>query len=329
MCGGSNAEKTSHPGARSFACSPARPPAAPACGPRSDSVSPAEAILGALPQRLLPDACSAFPGTAFALRLAPPRPPAHSLPPSLPPIAKLPALSIARRGESWRSGGGGGSRGDRGGGGGGGGPERCVGPGAAEVAVERSPHAPPPSASPPLPAGMEKATVPAAAEGEGSPPAAAAVAAPPAAAEVGGGARSASSPRGMVRVCDLLLKKKPPQQPHHKAKRNRTCRPPSSSESSSDSDNSGGGGGGGGGGTSSNNSEEEEDDDDEEEEVSEARAWFHLEEGGRDREGPKVGGDLRWDRALGGLRSALGTRLSPAPFLCSARSREVWECGGG
>ncbi|XP_032772042.1 ankyrin repeat domain-containing protein 17 isoform X7 [Rattus rattus] len=135
---------------------------------------------------------------------------------------------------------------------------------------------------------MEKATVPAAAEGEGSPPAAAAVAAPPAAAEVGGGARSASSPRGMVRVCDLLLKKKPPQQPHHKAKRNRTCRPPSSSESSSDSDNSGGGGGGGGGGTSSNNSEEEEDDDDEEEEVSEARAWFHLEEGGRDREGPKV-----------------------------------------
>ncbi|XP_032772043.1 ankyrin repeat domain-containing protein 17 isoform X8 [Rattus rattus] len=121
---------------------------------------------------------------------------------------------------------------------------------------------------------MEKATVPAAAEGEGSPPAAAAVAAPPAAAEVGGGARSASSPRGMVRVCDLLLKKKPPQQPHHKAKRNRTCRPPSSSESSSDSDNSGGGGGGGGGGTSSNNSEEEEDDDDEEEEVSEVESFI-------------------------------------------------------
>ncbi|XP_036191915.1 ankyrin repeat domain-containing protein 17 isoform X7 [Myotis myotis] len=145
---------------------------------------------------------------------------------------------------------------------------------------------------------MEKATVPvaaaaaaAAAEGEGSPPAAAAAAAaagPPAAAaaaaaaaaEVGGGsgARSASSPRGMVRVCDLLLKKKPPpppqQQQHHKAKRNRTCRPPSSSESSSDSDNSGGGGGGGGGGTSSNNSEEEEDDDDEEEEVSEVESFI-------------------------------------------------------
>ncbi|XP_059524979.1 ankyrin repeat domain-containing protein 17 isoform X7 [Myotis daubentonii] len=139
---------------------------------------------------------------------------------------------------------------------------------------------------------MEKATVPvaaaaaaAAAEGEGSPPAAAAAAAaagPPAAAaaaEVGGGsgARSASSPRGMVRVCDLLLKKKPPPPPpqqQHKAKRNRTCRPPSSSESSSDSDNSGGGGGGGGGGTSSNNSEEEEDDDDEEEEVSEVESFI-------------------------------------------------------
>ncbi|XP_058153143.1 ankyrin repeat domain-containing protein 17 isoform X9 [Dasypus novemcinctus] len=136
---------------------------------------------------------------------------------------------------------------------------------------------------------MEKATVPAAAaaaaatEGEGSPPAVAAVAGPPAvAAEVGGsvgggaGARSASSPRGMVRVCDLLLKKKPPQQQHHKAKRNRTCRPPSSSESSSDSDNSGAGagGGGGGGGTSSNNSEEEEDEDDEEEEVSEVESFI-------------------------------------------------------
>ncbi|XP_075853917.1 ankyrin repeat domain-containing protein 17 isoform X6 [Microcebus murinus] len=144
---------------------------------------------------------------------------------------------------------------------------------------------------------MEKATVPAAAaaaaaaEGEGSPPAAAAaaVAGPPAAAAAaaaaevgsgvggGSGARSASSPRGMVRVCDLLLKKKPPQQQqHHKAKRNRTCRPPSSSESSSDSDNSGGGGGGGGGGgcTSSNNSEEEEDDDDEEEEVSEVESFI-------------------------------------------------------
>uniref|UniRef100_A0A8C5V9C7 Ankyrin repeat domain-containing protein 17 n=1 Tax=Microcebus murinus TaxID=30608 RepID=A0A8C5V9C7_MICMU len=105
---------------------------------------------------------------------------------------------------------------------------------------------------------MEKATVPAAAAGEGSPPAAAAAAAEVGSGVGGGsGARSASSPRGMVRVCDLLLKKKPPQQQqHHKAKRNRTCRPPSSSESSSDSDNSGGGGGGGGGGgcTSSNNS---------------------------------------------------------------------------
>ncbi|XP_017535860.2 ankyrin repeat domain-containing protein 17 isoform X6 [Manis javanica] len=126
---------------------------------------------------------------------------------------------------------------------------------------------------------MEKATVPvaavaAAAEGEGSPPAVAAIAGPPAAAAAaevgdGSGARSASSPRGMVRVCDLLLKKKPPQQQHHKAKRNRTCRPPSSSESSSDSDNSGGGGG-----TSSNNSEEEEDDDDEEEEVSEVESFI-------------------------------------------------------
>nr|XP_012600329.1 ankyrin repeat domain-containing protein 17 isoform X6 [Microcebus murinus] len=131
---------------------------------------------------------------------------------------------------------------------------------------------------------MEKATVPAAAaaaaaaEGEGSPPAAAAAAAEVGSGVGGGsGARSASSPRGMVRVCDLLLKKKPPQQQqHHKAKRNRTCRPPSSSESSSDSDNSGGGGGGGGGGgcTSSNNSEEEEDDDDEEEEVSEVESFI-------------------------------------------------------
>lgn len=146
VCGGSS-EKTSRPGARSSACGSL--PAVPAPGP----VSPAEATPGALPRRrLLQDARSAFPGTAFALRLASPPlalPPAPSLPPSLPPIAKLPALSIARRGESWRSGGGGGgSRGDRGGGGGG--PERCVGPGAAEVAVERSPHAPPPSAPPPL-----------------------------------------------------------------------------------------------------------------------------------------------------------------------------------
>lgn len=155
MCGGSS-EKTSHPGARSSARGPL--PAVPAPGP----VSPAEATPGALPRRrLLQDARSAFPGTAFTLRLASPphRPPAlllaPSLPSSLPPIAKLPALSIARRGESWRSGGGGGgSRGDRGGGGGG--PERCVGPGAAEVAVERSPHAPPPSAPPLFPRGWRR-----------------------------------------------------------------------------------------------------------------------------------------------------------------------------
>ncbi|XP_021108173.1 ankyrin repeat domain-containing protein 17 isoform X7 [Heterocephalus glaber] len=115
---------------------------------------------------------------------------------------------------------------------------------------------------------MEQAPAPAPAA-EGSPPAAASAGPPAGAAEVGG-ARAASSPRTMVRVCDLLLKKKPPQQPHHKAKRHRTCRPPSSSESSSDSDHSGGGGGG----TSSNNSEEEEDDDDDEEEVSEVESFI-------------------------------------------------------
>lgn len=71
VCGGSSAEKTSRPGARP----PARPLAAPACGPRSDSVSPAEATPGALPRWLLPDGCSAFPGTA-----APSRPPSPALP---------------------------------------------------------------------------------------------------------------------------------------------------------------------------------------------------------------------------------------------------------
>ncbi|XP_004648480.1 ankyrin repeat domain-containing protein 17 isoform X7 [Octodon degus] len=118
---------------------------------------------------------------------------------------------------------------------------------------------------------MEQAPAPAPAA-EGSPPAAVSAGPPAGATEVGGGARAASSPRGMVRVCDLLLKKKPPQQPHHKAKRHRTCRPPSSSESSSDSDHSGGGGGGA---SSSNNSEEEEeDDDDDEEEVSEVESFI-------------------------------------------------------
>ncbi|XP_063096396.1 ankyrin repeat domain-containing protein 17 isoform X6 [Cavia porcellus] len=101
---------------------------------------------------------------------------------------------------------------------------------------------------------------------EESPPAAVNAGPSAGTVEVGGGARAASSPRGMVRVCDLLLKKKPPRQPHHKAKRHRTCRPPSSSESSSDSDHSGGGGGGG---TSSNNSEEEDEEDEEEEEEEE------------------------------------------------------------
>lgn len=181
-----------------------------------------------------------------------------------------------------------------------------------------SPRPSPVRALPPS-LGMEKATVPvaavaAAAEGEGSPPAVAAIAGPPAAAAAaevgdGSGARSASSPRGMVRVCDLLLKKKPPQQQHHKAKRNRTCRPPSSSESSSDSDNSGGGGG-----TSSNNSEEEEDDDDEEEEVSEARAWFQRKAGGGVCKGWEGGKGLAVGLIPAG-RALLGARLSTALFL--------------
>lgn len=88
VCGGSS-EKTSHPGARSSARGPL--PAVPAPGP----VSPAEATPGALPQRrLLQDARSAFPGTAFALRLAsPPHSPSRSLLPSLPSPSSPPLVS--------------------------------------------------------------------------------------------------------------------------------------------------------------------------------------------------------------------------------------------
>ncbi|KAM8969608.1 ankyrin repeat domain-containing protein 17 isoform 8-T8 [Sarcophilus harrisii] len=118
---------------------------------------------------------------------------------------------------------------------------------------------------------MEKATAPAEAEGDGSPPAAAAAAAaPPPPGELGGpgGGSSSPAPRGLVRVCDLLLKKKPPPQ-NPKAKRSRTCHPPSSSDSSSDSDHGPAGPGPGAGGPSSNNSEEEEDDDDDDEDEDE------------------------------------------------------------
>ncbi|XP_075357442.1 ankyrin repeat domain-containing protein 17 isoform X4 [Mycteria americana] len=78
------------------------------------------------------------------------------------------------------------------------------------------------------------------------------------------GAAAAAAPRGLVRVCDLLLKKKAPT----KAKRSgRAGRPASSSES-----------GGGGSESSNNGSEEEEDDDDdeeeEEEEVSEVESFI-------------------------------------------------------
>ncbi|XP_054058909.1 ankyrin repeat domain-containing protein 17 isoform X6 [Rissa tridactyla] len=68
------------------------------------------------------------------------------------------------------------------------------------------------------------------------------------------GAAAAAAPRGLVRVCDLLLKKKPT-----KAKRSgRAGRPASSSES-----------GGGGSESSNNGSEEEEEEEDEEEEEEE------------------------------------------------------------
>ncbi|KAM6071989.1 ankyrin repeat domain-containing protein 17 isoform 5-T5 [Theristicus caerulescens] len=75
---------------------------------------------------------------------------------------------------------------------------------------------------------------------------------------------AAAGPRGLVRVCDLLLKKKAPA----KAKRSgRAGRPASSSES------------GGGGGESSNNGseeeeEEEDDEEEEEEEVSEVESFI-------------------------------------------------------
>ncbi|XP_074129000.1 ankyrin repeat domain-containing protein 17 isoform X5 [Sminthopsis crassicaudata] len=120
---------------------------------------------------------------------------------------------------------------------------------------------------------MEKATAPVEAEGDGSPPvaaAAAAAAAPPPPGELSGpgGGSSSPAPRGLVRVCDLLLKKKPPPQ-NPKAKRSRTCHPPSSSDSSSDSDHGPAGPGPGAGGPSSNNSEEDEDDDDDDEDEDE------------------------------------------------------------
>ncbi|XP_075785504.1 ankyrin repeat domain-containing protein 17 isoform X9 [Pelodiscus sinensis] len=67
------------------------------------------------------------------------------------------------------------------------------------------------------------------------------------------GGQSPLAPRGLVRVCDLLLHKKP-----QKPKRSRTCRPASSSES--------------GGGESSDNGSEEE--DEEEEEVSEVESFI-------------------------------------------------------
>ncbi|KAM6261379.1 ankyrin repeat domain-containing protein 17 isoform 4-T4 [Porphyrio hochstetteri] len=79
-----------------------------------------------------------------------------------------------------------------------------------------------------------------------------------------GAAAAAAAPRGLVRVCDLLLKKKAPA----KAKRSgRAGRPASSSES------------GGGGSESSNNGseeeeEEEDDEEEEEEEVSEVESFI-------------------------------------------------------
>ncbi|XP_068021840.1 ankyrin repeat domain-containing protein 17 isoform X4 [Melanerpes formicivorus] len=80
-----------------------------------------------------------------------------------------------------------------------------------------------------------------------------------------GAAAAAAGPRGLVRVCDLLLKKKAPA----KAKRNgRAGRPASSSES------------GGGGSESSNNGseeeeeEEEDEEEEEEEEVSEVESFI-------------------------------------------------------
>uniref|UniRef100_A0A669QFM8 Ankyrin repeat domain-containing protein 17 n=1 Tax=Phasianus colchicus TaxID=9054 RepID=A0A669QFM8_PHACC len=77
----------------------------------------------------------------------------------------------------------------------------------------------------------------------------------PPSCSAGAAAAAAAAPRGLVRVCDLLLKKKAPG----KAKRGgRAGRPASSSES-----------GGGGSESSNNGSEEEEEEEDEEEEEEE------------------------------------------------------------
>ncbi|XP_064306807.1 ankyrin repeat domain-containing protein 17 isoform X5 [Phalacrocorax carbo] len=123
---------------------------------------------------------------------------------------------------------------------------------------------------------MEKAAVPAAAEGGGDGGSAAAGPGPPEGLSSSGGgggtsptspgAAAAAAPRGLVRVCDLLLKKKATAPA--KAKRSgRAGRPASSSES------------GGGGSESSNNGseeeeEEEDDEEEEEEEVSEVESFI-------------------------------------------------------
>ncbi|XP_074946052.1 ankyrin repeat domain-containing protein 17 isoform X6 [Phalacrocorax aristotelis] len=123
---------------------------------------------------------------------------------------------------------------------------------------------------------MEKAAVPTAAEGGGDGGSAAAGPGPPEGLSSSGGgggtsptspgAAAAAAPRGLVRVCDLLLKKKATATA--KAKRSgRAGRPASSSES------------GGGGSESSNNGseeeeEEEDDEEEEEEEVSEVESFI-------------------------------------------------------
>nr|XP_048704072.1 ankyrin repeat domain-containing protein 17 isoform X5 [Caretta caretta] len=78
---------------------------------------------------------------------------------------------------------------------------------------------------------------------------------PPAGLSGGKSSPAAAAPRGLVRVCDLLLPKKP-----QKPKRSRTCRPASSSDS--------------GGSESSDGGSEEEEEEEEEEEVSEVESFI-------------------------------------------------------
>ncbi|XP_031799389.1 uncharacterized protein LOC116420057 [Sarcophilus harrisii] len=261
----------------------------PPSDPRSGSL---KEVLPSLPASVLPadwgsSPCSAPSPAGLPLLRSPPSP---ALPAPWRAL-RLPALSIARGGESWRSrggGGGGSSRGDRGGGGGGGsgggggggsggpGPDRGVVPSWLSGVLV------PPAWS----RGWRRRRPRQRRRETGAPRRRRRRRRrPPPPGELGGpgGGSSSPAPRGLVRVCDLLLKKKPPPQ-NPKAKRSRTCHPPSSSDSSSDSDHGPAGPGPGAGGPSSNNSEEEEDDDDddededeeeeeeEEEEVSEARA---------------------------------------------------------